>query len=119
MCLQTANKIKAYIDARGPAPSHAPTPRPSLPRATQKPEDDEEEYCSCTGSSDSGRRRRGRYGRASESVVIVICVAAAAVLLAGLYVWNKVAQAKKQPHRDSSMPALGEDVEGVAEARAN
>ena len=110
--------FQEYIDARGPAPSPspspAPTPRPSLPRATQRPEDDEEECCSCTGSSDSGRD-----DRASESVVIVVCVAAAAVLLAGLYVWNKVAQAKKQPHRDSSMPALGEDVEGVAEASAN
>ena len=91
----------------------APTPRPSLPRATVKPADDDVDN---TGSSDSGRRRERD---ASESAIIVICVTAAVLVVAALYVWNKLAQAKKQPHRDSSMPALGEDVEGVAEARAN
>ena len=85
------------MDARGPAPSPAQTP---------------------VDCSDGGRGRRGS-DRASVSVVIVICIAAAAVLLAGLYVWNKVAQAKKQPHRESSMPAVGEDVEGVADASAD
>ena len=84
------------MDARGPAPSPAQTP---------------------VDCSDGGRGGRGS-DRASESVVIVVCVAAAAVLLAGLYVWNKVAQAKKQLHRESSMPSVGADVE-VAEDSAD
>ena len=96
-CLDLETELRDYMDARGPAPSPAQTP---------------------VDCSDGGRGRRGS-DRASESVVIVVCVAAATVLLAGLYVRNKVAQAKKQPHRDSSMPAVGEDVEGVADASAN
>ena len=70
----------------------------------------EEECCSCTGNSDGATEQLG-----SQSVVIVVCVAAAAVLVAGLYVWNKRAVARKQPHRESSMPAVVEDPEASAD----
>ena len=88
----------------------APTPRPSLPRATVKPADDDVDN---TGSSDSGRRRERD---ASESVIIVVCVAAAVLLVATLFVWNKRAVAHKQPHRETSMLTIGrEDREGDVE----
>ena len=84
-----------------PVPSPEPTPRPSLRRAIAKPADD-----------DSSSRARG----ASPSVIIVVCVAAAVLLVATLFVWNKRAVAHKQPHRETSMPTVGQDDVEAAES---
>ena len=53
----------------------------------------------------SSNSRKG----ASPSVIIVSCVAAAVVLVAALFVWNKRQKATKQPHRETSMPTVGDD----------
>ena len=100
----------APSSAPTPRPTPAPTPRPSLPRAPAKPEEDDGDDAgnsdSRSRSSDSSSRRR----TSSLSVIIVVCVAAAVLLVATLFVWNKRAVAHKQPHRDTSMPTVG-DVE--------
>ena len=57
------------------------------------------------GAGGASNSRKG----ASPSVIIVSCVAAAVVLVAALFVWNKRQKATKQPHREASMPTVGDD----------
>ena len=57
------------------------------------------------GDGGASNSRKG----ASPSVIIVSCVAAAVVLVAALFVWNKRQKATKQPHREASMPTIGDD----------
>ena len=59
-------------------------------------------------SSGGGGASNSRKG-ASPSIIIVSCVAAAVVLVAALFVWNKRQKATKQPHREASMPTVGDD----------
>ena len=50
----------------------------------------------------------------SLAAVIAVCVLAGLALIAGLYLWNKRMVAKKQPHRESSMPEVGEEQSAVS-----
>ena len=68
---------------------------------------------SCGGG---GGSKKQKPSAASNTVIIVVVLAVAAVLLAALYVVHKRVVAHKQPHRESSMPAVGEGDVEVAQA---
>ena len=68
------------------------------------------------GSCGGGGGSKKQTSAASNTVIIVVVLAVAAVLLAALYVVHKRGVAHKQPHRETSMPTVGEDDVEVAEA---
>ena len=75
--------------------------------------------CGVTFSGGCSTSKSNTSKDASVSIIVAVCVAAAVVLVAVLFVANKRAVTKKQPHRESSMPTVGGegDVE-VPEASA-
>ena len=74
--------------------------------------------CGVTFSGGCSTSESNNSNSASVSIIVAVCVAAAVFLVAVLFVANKRAVTKKQPHRESSMPTVGGEGE-VPEASAD
>ena len=73
------------------------------------------DYCDVQTCS-SGKKASQKIGGSSLAIIIPVVIAAVLLVAAVLYLVRKRVVAARQPHRQSSMPAIGGDDEAEVEA---